>query len=302
MPRRRKLAMLVLSACFIATTSALTFAQDGRASGKCTFQQFKIPAPAGSNPNTVALNDKGAMVGDIRTSPQHIAGFLFSGGKFTHFMFPGSANTLVHDINNFGVIVGSFDTAGGNGQRAFMVHSGGFHEIKIPGFPNAPAIATGVNDQGDITGQFNGNGSDWGFLLHKGKLTILSFPGAKGGTFPTGINNLGEIVGSYLLFSNDIRHGFSWKNGVFANIRTPSGGNVNPFQISNRGDIVGDFLDANFQGHGFSLEDKGRFTQIDVPNTLASGVIAVNSSDQVLAAADITSGTILVKGSCSSAF
>ena len=287
---------------FIAATSALTFAQDGSANGKCTFQPLNIPAPAGVQPDPTALNDVGAIVGQMRTSLQSVVGFLYYRGKVTTFTFPGAADTLPNDLNRRGVIVGSFDTPGDPGtQHAFMVHSGGFHEIKIPGFPNAPAIATGINDGGDITGQVNRNGISLGFLLHKGRLTVLSFPGAKGGTFPTGINDQGVIVGTYLLFADDISHGFSWKNGVFANVRTPSGGDAHPRKISNSGDIVGDFVDANFQDHGFSL-DKGRFTQIDVPNTLGSDLFAVNSSDQVVAVGATRSGNTLVKGSCSSVF
>jgi hypothetical protein len=172
-----------------------------------------IPSPAGTTTSPTDLNDNGAIVGFLFSGSGatfHTTGFLFSGGKFTHFRFPGSADTFPHSINTHGTIVGSFDQTGVSGQHAFMVHDGAFHRVNIPGFPGAFAIAMGINDFGDITGSFNGNGSDFGFLLHQGKLTIISFPGAAGGTFPQSINNQGVIVGTYFL--NEQRtasaHGF----------------------------------------------------------------------------------------------
>ncbi len=52
-------------------------------------------------------------------------------------------------------------------------------QVKLPGFPNAVTIVTGANDLGDIAG-FLTNNSTAGFLVHQGKLTISSFPGARG--------------------------------------------------------------------------------------------------------------------------
>ena len=307
MTPRRKLVFLVFAISLITATSAAAFAQDGSSNGKCTFQTLNIPVPAGTSAGPNALNDVGAIVGTFGTFSRtsHATGFLFYRGKFTKFMFPGSADTIPNDINRSGTIVGAYDTSPGAAQHAFMVRSGGFHEIKIPGFPNAPAAATGVNDNGDIAGQFTGNGGNFGFLLRRGKLTILSFPGAQGGTFPTGLNNQGVVVGIYLLSPNDIPHSFMWKAGVFSNI-SPLGGidhSVQVTKVSNAGDIVGDFLDAKGGAHGFSF-DKGTYRTIDVPNTLGSGVLAVNSSDQVIAFGDVEPvNTIkLVKGSCSAVF
>jgi len=243
-------------------------------------------------------------VGTRLTSTRHVGGYLLYQGKLTTFMFPGSADTFPHNINRTGTIVGAFDKSPGTTLHAFMVHSGGFHEIKIPGFPNAPAAATGVNDFGDVAGQFAGNGANLGFLLHQGKLTILSFPGAKGGTFPTGLNNQGVIVGTYLLFPDDIPHGFMWKAGVFSNV-SPLGANhsAQVRKVSNAGDIVGDYVDDKGVGHGFSF-DKGKYTTIDVPNSLGTAIFAVNSSDQVIGAAaqQQVNTERLVKGSCSSVF
>jgi len=266
MPLCGKAASTILTLCSILALALAAHAQDGSTTGKCGFQNLIIPSPAGTTTSPTALNDNGAIVGSLSSGSGanfHTIGFLFSGGKFTHFRFPGSADTFPYDINKHGTIVGSFDMTGVSGQRAFMVQAGVFHRVNIPGFPDAPAIATGINDFGDITGQFNGNGSNFGFLLHNGKLTIISFPGAAGGTFPSSINNQGGIVGTFFTGEQrDGRHGLMWKSGAFTNVEFPDAVEKKKKKISNNGDIVGTYFDPVLGEHGFSF-DKGRYSTID---------------------------------------
>ena len=203
MRSHRKILCLLMSVCFIAATATIAFAQDGSSTGKCSFQTVNLPAPANmcTEIDLVALNDVGGIVGTYEASDFHFHGFLLYQGKFTTFMFPGSTDTIRIDMNTTGTIVG--DIFGNGVQHAFMVHSGGFHEITIPGFPNVTSVATGVNDNGDVVGMFRTDSStNHGFLLHNGKLTILSFPGAREGLQPVSINNQGVIVGIYDIFSD----------------------------------------------------------------------------------------------------
>ncbi len=144
------------------------------------------------------------------------------------------------------------------------------------------AVANGVNDLGDIVGVFTRNGSNVGFLLHQGKLTIISFPGAAGGTFPSSINNQGVIVGHYLTGEQrDGAHGFMWKSGAFTNIAPPGTVATFPVKISNNGDVVGTYIDSPQFEHGFSF-DKGRYTTIDRPGFADTQIAAVNSFDNIL--------------------
>jgi len=301
---RKTLFTTTVALISIVSLSAVLSAQDGSPSGKCGFQKLTINSPAGTTASPTTLNDNGAMVGFLGSGsgPEFtVKGFLLSGGRFTSFRFPGSRDTFAWDINNNGVIVGSFDTTLSSGQRAFMVHSGGFTEVKIPGFPNAPASARGVNDFGHITGQFNGNGSSLGFLLRNGRLTILSFPGAKGGTFPVSINNQDVVVGTYHLTDDDIDRGFMWKNGVFTNITPPGAGSTQPAKVNNLGDIAGTFIDSNITAHGFAL-DHGRFSTIDPPGSVSTRIVALNKFDNILGVFTTSSANVLFKGFCSSLF
>jgi hypothetical protein len=292
-----KALCLLMSAFFIAATSTFAFAQDGSPTGKCSFQTLNIPAPANAA-GLSALNDAGGIVGAFVTSTRHNSGFLLYKGKLTTFMFPGSTDTTAHDMNQTGTIVGEYNVSGSPNTHAFMVHSGGFHQITIPGFPNTSATALGVNDNGDVVGQVASSTAVFGvgFLLHNGKVTILSFPGAKGGTEPTSINDQGVIVGNYFLSSEDHSHGFMWKNGVFSNVNPPdSNGFALVTKISNTGDVVGNYVSAvDGHSHGFST--------IDVPGSQDTFIRAVNKSDNVLADAQQGTKAVHVKGFCSAVF
>jgi hypothetical protein len=306
MPLCRKAVFTTFAFCSILVLVTGAIAQDGSSTGKCGFQNLIIPSPAGTTTLPTALNDNGAIVGTLSSGTGtsfHTTGFLFSGGQFTHFRFPGSANTSPHDMNKNGVIVGAFEVTGGSGQRAFQVHAGNFSEVKIPGFPNAPAVAQGVNDLGDIVGAFNGNGTDFGFLLHQGKLTTISFPGATGGTFPSSINNQGVVVGTYSV--NEQRtgvQGFMWKNGAFTNIQFPGADATFPVKISNNGDIVGTYVESGtLVIHGFSFEN-GRYTTINRPGFNETQIVALNGFDNVLGVGSSSTGQTWFKGFCSAVF
>lgn len=305
MPLWGKTLFPLVFVCSILSLNSAVAAQDGSPTGKCGFQNLIIPSPAGTTTRPTALNDNGAIVGflDQGTGANfHTTAFLFSGGNFTHFRFPGSADTFANDMNKNGVIVGTF--SGANGAGSFMVRNGVFKQVTLPGFPNASTSANGVNDLGDIVGAFVRNGSNVGFLLHQGKLTIISFPGAAGGTFPSSINNQGVIVGHY--FTGEQRdggHGFMWKSGAFTNIAPPEAIATFPAKISNNGDIVGTYFDSVLGEHGFSF-DKGRYSTIDRPEPgfQDTQIAAVNSFDNVLGFASGSSGTKWFKGFCSTVF
>jgi uncharacterized membrane protein len=273
-----------MSVCFIAVTASAAFAQ----TGKCSFQALNFPPPA-TNGGPIALNDVGAILGGFADSQGVGHEFLLFQGKVTKFSFPGAVSTGANDISRNGIIVGNFSVNAGDGdQHPFMVHSGGFHEITLPGFPNADATAAGVNANGDVVGVITSETAApaTGYLLHNGKLTVVSFPGATGGTQPTSINDEGVIVGNYFIFAQDSSHGFMWKDGVFSNIDPPGNdGFVNVNRVSNSGAVVGSYETANAT-HGFAFKN-GTYTTIDVPGSSNTFIFAVNKFDNVLVQAQI---------------
>jgi probable HAF family extracellular repeat protein len=104
--------------------------------------------------------------------------------------------------------------------------------------------------------------------------TTIDIPSSSG-TFPFGINNRGQIVGTY----SDDRgtHGFLEEGEEFLplDVPFPDALSTQASGINNPGQIVGFYRDSS--GHHGFLYDKGVFTTIDVPfpgasSTQASGI------------------------------
>lgn len=299
----RKIFALALVICSVLSMSPALFAQ-----AQCGTQVLKVPLPVGATIQPADLDDKGGIVGTLTTlSPttgrESFTGFLFSQGVFTHFRFPGSLTTRPGDINNHSVIVGSFTVDFSGNSHPFMVRNGVFTEIKLPGFPNANATAAGINDLGDITGVITVNGVVQSYLLHQGKVTLISFPGAEGGTFARSINNAGVIVGFFRTGPESTDHvgGFTWKNGVFTTIEVPGSNDTFPAKINDKGVIVGLDFDSQDVNRGFALVD-GKFFNL-VPDPEGTDVFALNNFNNVLGQIfSEPQATGFFKGFCSAVF
>src|SRR5215467_11818344 len=121
---------------------------------------------------------------------------------FTSIDFPGGTLTTARGINNHGEIVAAYRIE--PPRHALLIKAGQF-------IPLAPTTILGtnfseafkINDRGDIVGIFlDDNDFAHGFLLSKGVLTTLDFPGASE-TFATGINESGTVVGFWDLLDAD---------------------------------------------------------------------------------------------------
>ncbi len=93
-------------------------------------------------------------------------------------------------------------------------------------------------------------------LYSNGHYTTLNDPLASTapglGTFASGINNLGQIVGFYADNSGDL-HGFLYSNGHYTTLNDPSAGtgSTQASDINDWGQIVGTYTDSNGAYHGF---------------------------------------------------
>jgi hypothetical protein len=117
---------------------------------------------------------------------------------------------------------------------------------------------------GDIVGSFDRNGITVGFLVHQGKLTIISFPGAADGTFPRSVNNADEITGSYILpNTSGTPRGFMWKDGNFTTVSFPDSFSTTTAKINDKGVIVGTYIDSDQGQHGFAFVN-GTYITIEI--------------------------------------
>ena len=194
-------------------------------------------------------------------------------------------NTLA--INDLGRIVG-IDTAyapsgKGAGEYAFKDDHGTFTNLPSGIYP------IGINDWGALVGsQGNGHGGEQGFVLFNGVVTAITDPnnsntttaGAGGGsTSANGINNLGQVVGSYNV--GPTTFGFLENRGAFKTIAAPDSSYTTAEAVNDLGKIIGTYQDSGIKEHGF-LYTNGAFKTIDAPGALFTQPLAINDFGKVV--------------------
>ncbi len=204
-----------------------------------------------------AINDGGQTAGFWVDGNGNNFGFILWNGHFNSYRDPhtgtGTVNQLL-GLNDSGLAVG-FYTDGNSVNHAYLLnrHNGKFTAI-VP--PNAvSAMATGINDHGDITGILTeSNGTTLGFLLRGKHFTEFSFPGSTN-TTPLGINNSDQLVGAYVDGAGKM-HGFLvsqvWKHASFLSIDDPKGvGTTTINGLNDKGQFVGFYVDSAGNTDGF---------------------------------------------------
>jgi probable HAF family extracellular repeat protein len=114
------------------------------------------------------------------------------------------------------------------------------------------------------------------FVYRKGRYTPLDTVPGYPITSHNGFNNRGQIVGSYLVDGAQTIRGFLRdKRGDYRRIDVPGAAGTIPFDINDRGTLVGIYSRDLVGLHGFLRRPNGGITTVDVPgasSTVASGV------------------------------
>src|ERR1700692_4239840 len=85
-----------------------------------------------------------------------------------------------------------------------------------------------------------------GFIYNNGTYTTLSDPLAVGPTSAYGINDAGQVVGSY--FDATSVHGYIYSNGNYTTLSFPGSTSTTLYGINNSGQIVGNYLPGGGSG------------------------------------------------------
>jgi uncharacterized membrane protein len=104
-----------------------------------------------------------------------------------------------------------------------------------------------------------------GYLFTNGVFTNIDFPGATE-CRANGINNSGDIVGSYLTGTNSaVRgRGFILRGGAYTPIEFPGASLTEAWRINDRGEIIGRYFGGDGNPHIYRLT-KTNFVTIDYP-------------------------------------
>ena len=171
--------------------------------------------------------------------------------------------------------------------RAALAGSYTFTTIDIPDVPGAigNTMATSINNRGQIV-LIKSVGSDHGYVFSNGSFWTFDVPDAQFGTIAQGINDRGQIVGAFPTFEPERENplgfrSFLLSNGSFWTFDAPGSYNTQTTGINNLGQIVGNFLDASYNGHGFLLNN-GSFQPVEFPGAPYSSVQGINDRGEIV--------------------
>jgi len=280
---------LLLAGLVVVASISLVSCGQGSAT-HVSFSSFTtIDFPGTTETLLFRINANGEIVGAYTVGPNVEHGFLLQGGTFTTFDVPnGVGATQPEGINDTSEVTGTYYDATTGLEPGFLRHPDGSVVDIVPPNSGGYTEANGINNSGTIAGRDIGAVSE-GFVLSNGKYTITDVPGATN-TSLFGINNLGDIVGSYVDTSGTT-HGFLKSNGSITTIDFPGSTSTNAQDINDSGEIVGSTVVANVR-HGY-LFSSGTFTQIDYPGASTAGSGAPLSGTDVhgISASGVIVGT-----------
>lgn len=201
--------------------------------------------------DVLGANDLGANNAAVADVPMSYGGDLASYVSVP--TFPGS-----------GRVVDSLTTPGG------LVSPGSAISNWVQGFAGSATPYAAVLTPG-------GGGTTGGSYTFQ----TISVPGAASqGTFPSGINDSGEIVGSYIDGAGH-EYGFVETSTGFASISVAGAASTSAYGINDLGQVVGTFVDGSGVEHGF-LDVNGAISTIDVPGAVGTSAVAINDSGQIV--------------------
>jgi probable HAF family extracellular repeat protein len=263
------------------------------------------------------INNSGQVAGWFG-NPANYQGFVYDGSTYTSLNVSSSINsgwsTMAYatGINNNGLITGNYFNVAG-GTSGFIDNGNTFTSINDPYAMYPQTYSMGINDHGVVAGYFYDNSSSQvisagqngpnsgynGFIYDGATFTTIDDPHATTGSWATGINNNGEVVG-YFGDANG-GHGFVYNlqtialyglNGsIYGYMYAPTyttlddpnatAGTV-ATGINNNGDVTGYFINATGT-HGFFYNGSS-YTTIDDPNATAgtTKAIVINDSGQIV--------------------
>lgn len=245
-----------------------------------------IDYPSSSATFVRDISNTGALIGSYNTASGAVPGFIYANGIYTTVTLPvpDPGPFYYQGINTSGQIVGYTTVSSPLGSptlltdKAYVYTNGSLVQLSNPladargDGPHAGTAALANNDIGQVVGYYFANGGQHGFLYNAGGYTVIDPPSAVR-TYARGINNLGQVVGSYE-GSDGKTHGFLYNSGTYTTIDDPLGARgTQVYGINDLGQVVGYYTDASGRNHGFvaSPQSQNTLRYVDADQFDANG-------------------------------
>jgi probable HAF family extracellular repeat protein len=212
--------------------------------------------------------------GYLLTSP-------YGQGSYHAENFPGSAQTVVADVNDSGVTVGYFSrtnkASGVNGYNGFYLKDSVYHKVAFTtGNNSSPAVnqLTGINDAGIAVGYFVdslGDSHAYRYNIGTHKFSRLNVQGSSNVT-ATGINAGGAIVGYFTNASGKVVAFLRRPSGQVVTFARPGAVATQAFGINKGGVAVGAYTIGG-DTYGFTWQAGRGFRTVNDPNGVGSTVV-----------------------------
>ncbi len=192
----------------------------------------------------------GAVSAFCQTSPTPEN--VFHKYKPTYFALPNGSGTLT-TINNSGVVAGTYipNTPTANAEGYLRYRDG---RVEIFAVPNSTELSIiKLTDRGELLGRYSDvNGSaNTGFIRRAGgKIETFQLGGAAGGTYPTGLNIEGQVIG--FLATSDIipptMPFLRYRDGQYLTFNVEDSDEVFTYNINDAGIALGSYFCSASQG------------------------------------------------------
>ncbi|MEO7319762.1 MAG: hypothetical protein ABIZ56_12300, partial [Chthoniobacteraceae bacterium] len=176
-------------------TLGLLLGLPGLAQAQYLFTPIDVPGALSTGANANSTKD---IAGQFDDAAGNRHGFILSKGSFNTIDIPGALFTVINGINAPGRFTGTYADASGT-PHAFVWSKGVFTTLYPPG--SIRSQGGFINAQGEAAGAYrDADQKRHGFIWKDGVFTTFNVPGDNTplGTVPLGINDRGEVVGSYV--------------------------------------------------------------------------------------------------------
>jgi len=195
----------------------------------------------------------------------------------------GTGNsTTPHGINNLTQVIGTAVDGSGATHSFLRLPNESFKHVAS--FNEADLVfARGLNNNQVFCGYINVYFPGYYGYYQEGKRTTTVGFGANGAnTYFFGINDDGDLAGSFQAMDSNTRVGKHSIDTIYYDVTIGRSPYVDANAINNSGAVVGEYYDAapSTSYHGYLLDERGRkIYPIDYPGAASTTLLGINNND-----------------------